>query len=445
MQLRTRAFSSRRDSPLRPPLALATITSAAVIGLGLAACGGDGDDSGSTQASDSSGPALTIGASVPLSGALESVGPAGQKAAQLATDQLQQASAAAGAKYGVSLVVEDNESDPQAAVEAAQRLDDAGATCIDGAWASADTLTTAQSVAVPQGILEISPASSADGLSTLDDKGLLARTVAPDSTQGAVLAFAIANDLGGAKGNVVNVGARDDSYGEGIADLFTKAWTGLGGSIGERVDYKPGAATSGDAEQITAGNPDAILIADRTDSFPQLGALLAKTKGWDPTRAWGPDGLAASALLDDPGPDVVVGMRTTAVGATENEPATQAFHKLFADSDPTDVTSTRFDAQSFDAVVLCYLAAAAAGSTDGSEMAAKLEAVSGPPGKKFTWQQLPDAIKAAEAGQDIDYVGASGPIDLDSSGDPTAGAYALYELTANGLKSQGSVPFDTSK
>ena len=67
-----------------------------------------------------------------------------------------------------------------------------------------------------------------------------------------------------------------------------------------------------------------------------------------------------------------------------------------------------FDAQTFDAVILCYLAAVAAGSTDGTDMAAEVRDISGPPGEMFTFEQLPDAIEALQSGDDIDYEGAAG-------------------------------------
>ena len=103
----------------------------------------------------------------------------------------------------------------------------------------------------------------------------------------------------------------------------------------------------------------------------------------------------------------------------EGEAAT-AFDELFADSDPKHVGRGPYDAQNFDAVILCYLAAVAAGSTDGAEMSETLGDVSSPPGDDFTWEQLPDAVGKLEDGDDIDYVGASGAIDLDKAGDPTA-------------------------
>ena len=67
--------------------------------------------------------------------------------------------------------------------------------------------------------------------------------------------------------------------------------------------------------------------------------------------------------------------------------------------------------------MLCYLAAAAAGSADAEDIKDEIRNVSGPPGTKYTFEQLPQAIQALKDGKDIDYEGASGPIDLDDAGD----------------------------
>ena len=91
-------------------------------------------------------------------------------------------------------------------------------------------------------------------------------------------------------------------------------------------------------------------------------------------------------------------------------------------------------------MILCYLAAVAAGSTDGQDMADQLQAVTGPPGTQYTWEQLPDAIKALQNGDDIDYVGASGDINLDDNGDPTVGVYDELLFKNGEIKSVGQVP-----
>ena len=38
-----------------------------------------------------------------------------------------------------------------------------------------------------------------------------------------------------------------------------------------------------------------------------------------------------------------------------------------------------------------------------------------PRGDQYTWEELPEAIEALQNGDDIDYQGASGPIDLDEA------------------------------
>ena len=90
-------------------------------------------------------------------------------------------------------------------------------------------------------MLLISPASTSDEITGLDDDGLVNRTAPPDSFQGPTLANFIEEELGGAQGKTVNIGARNDAYGNGLADTFSKAWEG-GGTVGEEVIYDPKAA-----------------------------------------------------------------------------------------------------------------------------------------------------------------------------------------------------------
>jgi branched-chain amino acid transport system substrate-binding protein len=119
----------------------------------------------------------------------------------------------------------------------------------------------------------------------------------------------------------------------------------------------------------------------------------------------------------------------------------QAFADLFAQSEPRDVEQATFAAQNFDAVILCYLAAVAAGSTDGQEMADQVRDISAAPGDSYSFEDLPGAIEALQNGDDIDYEGASGAIELDEAGDPTEGVYDIQEFQANGeLKEIDEVP-----
>jgi branched-chain amino acid transport system substrate-binding protein len=411
---------------------LAIAVAGLVMAFGLAACG---DDEGEKVALD-----LTIGDSVPLTGDLSPFGPPGRKAADLAVDQINAAIEEAGTDHQVTIVHEDNETTPQAAVQVARKMVGEGASCIAGAWASADTIPTARSVAIREGVLLITPSSTSDEITALDDNGLVNRTSPPDKYQGPTLADAIEKDLGGtAKGKIANIGARNDSYGEGLAGTFGDAWKAKGGEIGEQVLYDPEQPSyNSEAQQITSGNPDVIVIIDFPETFAKVGPALERTGNWDPSSSWGTDGLTIGPI--DAPAEVVEGMQLTAPGSPDVGEATEAFEALFEQADPTDVKLQVFAGQTFDAVVLCYLAAVAGGSTDGQQMADQVRDISGPPGDKFTFEQLPEAIDALQKGDDIDYEGAGGSIDLDDAGDPTTGVYDINVFRDQELEIVDEVP-----
>jgi ABC-type branched-subunit amino acid transport system substrate-binding protein len=401
------------------------------LSFGVAACGDDDDDDGGGGETSLE---LTIGDSVPLSGDLADFGPPGDKAAQIAVDDvITPAIEEAGVDHTVTLVTEDNcgGADQQCAVQAARKMVESdGASCIAGAWASADTIPTAESVAIPEQVVLISPASTSDEITGLDDDGLVSRTSPPDSFQGPTLSeFLVEKALGQAQGATVNVGARNDAYGTGLADTFSSAWEAAGGQVGEEVVYDvklPNYDT--EAEQLVSGNPDGLVIVDFPETYNKVGPALVRA-GFDPKTTFVTDGLISGDLAESAGADAVNGLRGTAPGVPDGDPSEEAFDKLFTAAEPADVERQTFDAQNFDAVMLCYLAAVAAGSTEGADMAEHVVDISAPGGTEYTFEQLPEAIEALQNGDDIDYQGASGPIDMDENGDATAGVYDIYEFT----------------
>jgi ABC-type branched-subunit amino acid transport system substrate-binding protein len=414
---------------------------ALALSFGLAACGDDDDEGDGTTADITGGEEtleLTIGDSVPLTGDLADFGPPGEKAADLAIDEINSAIEEVGADHTVEIVHEDNAggADQQAAVQAARKMVESdGASCIAGAWASSDTIPTAESVAIPEEILLISPASTSDEITGLEDDGLVNRTSPPDAFQGPTLSkYLVEEALQGAEGKTINVGARNDAYGTGLADTFSAAWEEAGGTIGEEVIYDIKLPNyDSEAEQIVSGNPDGIVIIDFPETYNKVGPALVRA-GFDPKTTFVTDGLISSELAAGAGEDAVNGLTGTAPGVPDDEASSQAFDDLFTESEPTDVKRQTFDAQNFDAVVLCYLAAVAAGSTEGAEMAGVVQSISAPGGDEYTWEELPEAIEALQNGDDIDYQGASGPIDLDDNGDATSGVYDLYEFTGGAPK-----------
>jgi ABC-type branched-subunit amino acid transport system substrate-binding protein len=412
------------------------------LSLGVAACGDDDDDGGDGGGETSLD--LVVGDSVPLSGDLADFGPPGEKAADVAIQEINAAIEEAGVDHTVEIVHEDNcgGADQQCAVQAARKMVESdGASCITGAWASADTIPTGESVAIPEEVLLISPASTSDEITGLDDDGLVNRTSPPDSFQGPTLANFLDEALNGAQGKTVNIGARNDAYGTGLVDTFGAAWEELGGSVGSETVYDIKLPSyDSEASEITGGNPDGIVIFDFPETYNKVGPALVRTGNFDTSKTFFTDGLVSSDLAESAGAEAVEGVRATAPGVPDDDTAAKAFDDVYSAAEPKDVERQTFDAQNFDAVVLCYLAAVAAGSTEGADMAAEVQAVSAPPGDPYTWEEMPEAIEALQNGDDIDYNGASGAIDMDENGDATAGVYDVYEYKGGAPEAIDEVP-----
>ena len=418
------------------PLLVAGLLLASAAATGLAACG---DDSGGGSETSLD---LTIGNLVPLTGDLSAFGPPGQKAADLAVKQIQSAAKEAGANHNVEIAHGDDGSNSQAGVKAARKLvDGENARCLAGGWGSPTTIPVAQSVAINDQVLMISPASTEDAVTDLKDNGFVNRTSPPDRFQGPALANVVEEALGGAQGKTANIGARRDPYGTGLADTFSTAWEGKGGRVGERVIYDPDQPSyNTEALKIAGGDPDAYVIFDYPPTYENLGPALVRTRRWEAGRTFVTDALASSDLPKSVGAEATEDMRGTAPGAPDTGAASVSFDKLYRNAEGPG--RQMFDAHAFDAVILCYLAAVAADNTEGPDMAKELAGVSAPGGDKYTWEQLPDAIKALEDGKDIDYEGASGPIDLNEDGDPTAGVYDVFRYREGKVDVFSEVPIE---
>jgi hypothetical protein len=87
-------------------------------------------------------------------------------------------------------------------------------------------------------------------------------------------------------------------------------------------------------------------------------------------------------------------------------------------------------------VITCALAAVSARSATARDIARHLRRIASPPGEKFTFLQLTQAIRALRAGRDIDYQGVAGPIDWDAKGDPAAATYDFYRYVNGTLTPQ---------
>jgi ABC-type branched-subunit amino acid transport system substrate-binding protein len=432
------ATVARLNRVLKATVAIVACVATAALAAG---CGGDSGDSTPARS-----PAfkLRIVDAVPLSGDLAPLGVSGQKAADLAVKQIQAATRTLGANQSVAIVHVNDTGDPAAtSAKVKAQVAAGGAGCITGAWTTPPTLAVLKDVAIPQGILQITPAATADELTAAPDQGMLDRTVLRDSEQATAIASVIQEDVGGASGRQVGVAYEKNTYGTDLANTFVKAWKAKGGEIVGPVPYDSSpASTAAVATKIGGANLEAYTIFGFPGGYQALAEPLLRAGRWDSDRTYVPDALAARLLPRGAGTELTEGLRGTAPGAPEGSPATEAFDRLFAAGNGPKRQA--FAAQTFDAAILCYLAAVRAGSADGKAMAKEVRAVSGPPGTKYTWEQLPQAVRAIQQGRDIDYQGASGPLDLNAAGEPTAGVYDLFRFRDGKLQVYGQQSVGTA-
>src|SRR5437016_511359 len=184
---------------------------------------------------------LRIGDVLPFTGGLAAYGGNLDRAVKLAVD-MQNASLKRlklNKKMSVKLVAsEDGQTQASASVEAATKLVKSDKVqVVIGEMASSATIPMAQSVTIPNKIVQISPTSSAPQISTIKDNGYLWRTYPSDSLQGKVLAQAAVEAFG--QGATLNVGARNDAFGTALGQLFVSQWQKLGGKVGVNIAWIP--------------------------------------------------------------------------------------------------------------------------------------------------------------------------------------------------------------
>jgi branched-chain amino acid transport system substrate-binding protein len=395
----------------------------AVLACAVFAAGcGDDDSAGE------GGFELRIGNVLPFTGDLAPFGPSLDRSARLAVQEIDAALRKAGVE-GVSVEIVDSQDDetrPQAGVEAAKKLvetDDV--QVLVGSMASQVTLAIAESVTIPSGVVMITPTSTAPEITDLDDDDLVWRVLASDTLQGSALADAVTDAFG--DGATVNVGARNDAFGDALKQLFVREYEANGGQIGANLSWNPEAPNfDSEAQDLTSGNPDGWVVIDFPETYQRFGPALARAGGgWSPDKMLMTEAMRNEESLKEVGPQAAEGLRGTAP-TSEGAPAREELDRLFESKASEDEPLTGFEGSSFDSVILAFLAAVKAGSSDPEDIKENLQAVSGPPGQKYTYLQLDQAIEDLRAGEEIDYEGAWGPIDWTDVGDPSSAIYEVW-------------------
>ena len=151
------------------------------------------------------------------------------------------------------------------------------------------------------------------------------------------------------------------------------------------------------------------------------------------------DGSKSQDMFDDIGVENFEGMSGTAPGAADPDLA-QAFEDAYNASEFGPIPALPFLRESYDAVYLIALAAAAANSTDSADIRDNLRYIANPGGEVINpgTAGFTTALGLLDAGEDIDYEGAAGPQDFDANGDVAKGAIEIWKIVDGEITVQSS-------
>ena len=414
----------------RRVVALAVLVAATAVG---ATSVGSAGTKRTAQQSKTCAFTLRIGDVLPFTGGLAAYGANLDRAVKVAVGLQNPALKRTGYSKTISVRLvgsEDGQTQASASVEAATKLVKSNhANVLIGEMASSATIPMAQSVAIPNHVVQISPTSSAPQITDIKDNGYLWRTYPSDTLQGKVLAKAVIDAFG--KGATVNVGARNDAFGTALKQLFVAQFAKLGGKVGVNISWNPDQANfDSEMGRLADGSPKGWVIIDFPETFQKYVASLVRTGKWDATKTFMTEAVRNTTVLDTIG-SPVVGLRGTAASAAGG-PAGASFAAYWKKNVKGAKPYTGFEGTALDAANVAFLAALRACSSSPARIKTNLVRVSGPPGVKVTFLQLAKAIKLVRAGKEIDYEGAFSPVDFDSHGDTGSAVFEIWKYASAG-------------
>ena len=394
---------------MKSKLIFTSIAVVAALSLVVAACGSD-DDGDDT---------LKLGYILPSTGDLAFINEPMIGAVELAVQEINDAGI-----QSIEMISGDSGTNADVANTTADSLLADGVQGIIGAASSGISLSIIDKI-TGSGIPMISPSNTAPDFTTYNDDDLYFRTVTSDTLQGRVIADLVLED--GARNAMILY--RNDAYGVALAETTERQLIDIGVESAGRLALDPqGSTFTSEVQEVVAAGVDAVVLI----AFDEGGRVIAQMieAGITPenTAMYTPDGLASDdtwELVDPDDPSVVQGMRGTRPAPAEGAEST--FSDRFAEFKPG--VDELFSSNSYDAVIIYALASLAADSTDAADFAPMINDVT----RRGTKCSLyADCAQMIMDGTDIDYDGASGPLDFVDAGEPGIGTYELWEFDAEG-------------
>lgn len=416
-----------KNKPTKASLAFFLATFSIATNLLLIAC-----NSTTTSNNNGQGEGLKLGGLLPQTGDLSSIGQNMPVAVQLAVDTVNTCGGINGKP--VTFISQDDKTDPEKGSSAMTKLAEVNKVAgVVGAFASSVS-SAAVDIAVRNKVMLISPGSTSTVFTERakkgDFNGFWARTAPPDNYQAKALA-ALAKKKGFKTVSTVVI---NNDYGVSFEREFTKSFKTQGGTIvneAKPVRYDPKSNTlDSEAKAALDGKPNGLAAI----LYAETGSVLLKSafeqgllKGVTPLLT---DGVYSEDFVKQvgktsDGKSIISGALGT-VPAADGEGLAK-FTTLWKEKTGKELTA--YVPHTWDASILLMLAAQAAKENTGEGIKSKIREVANAPGKEVT--DVCEAVKLVNQGEDINYQGASGNVDIDENGD-VIGSYDVWEVKPDG-------------
>ena len=298
---------------------------------------------------------------------------------------------------------------------------------IVGADCSGVTTAIANNVAIPNGVVMISPSATSPALTTIKDDDYFFRVAPSDARQGEILAQVIKED------GIDNIAITytNNDYGKGLADALSTAFEAAGGTIAINAAHEDGKADySAEVAALQASGAPALVVLGYVDQGG-VGIVQASLDTGAYDKFFFADGMYGQSLIDKIG-DEINGKVIGTLPGTEGM-STERFTELskVAGFDPT----ATYVPEAYDAAALIALAIAAGGSADRTVIRDNVLKVANEPGEKIYAGEIAKGVELAAAGTDIDYVGATN-VELIGPGE-AQGSYRVYGIKDNATETLG--------
>jgi ABC-type branched-subunit amino acid transport system substrate-binding protein len=348
------------------------------------------------------GAPLVLGVLTPLTGAGGFDGPRMLKAMQAVAAEVNAGGGLIGRQ--IELVVEDDQTNPEAAVRAARKLIDVSKVpAIMGTWASA--VTSAVAPVCWESKTFLTTVSGADSITLLPHQGYLIRTQPNNHLQAGKHAQFMAS-LGAKRVFCLSIQAPFSLPTQTrLAEVLPQHGSAL---IGALIYEKDKTTYRSEIDQALRDKPDFLYL---NGYAPDVTVLLrdlyrAGFEGGRLTQSY----AATAKVIEALPAEVTEGLYTVQPSADVDSPAYALAAKRLGLADPDS-----YETQATDWISLVCLTIAKAKEASGTALRDNVRKISQGPGTKV--YSAVEGLKALAAGQEINYEGASGPCDFTDIGD----------------------------